>query len=126
MNGQPFGRGYGRGRGRRRAERICEPGFRYRCFAPVCRNGPPAGSVTLRPDEVEVLRLVDLQGLTQEEAATALGVSRKTVWRDLHAARQKVTDALVHGKVIEIAGCEDSMRGSCGIPPTAVESGDDE
>jgi predicted DNA-binding protein (UPF0251 family) len=124
MNGQPFGRGYGRGRGRRRVERICEPGFRYRCFAPVCRNGPPAGSVHLRPDEVEVLRLVDLRGLTQDEAALALGVSRKTVWRDLHAARRKVADALVHGKNIEIAGCEETMRGSCGIPPD--ESGEDE
>lgn len=126
MNGQPFGRGHGRGRGRRRIERTCEPGFRYRCFAPVCRNGPPAGSVSLLPDEVEVLRLVDLQGLTQDEAALALGVSRKTLWRDLHAARRKVADALVHGKVIEIAGCGESMRDSCGIPLDAGEPGADE
>jgi predicted DNA-binding protein (UPF0251 family) len=126
MNGQPFGRGYGRGRGRRRAERFCEPGFRYRCFAPVCRNGPPAGSVILRPDEVEVMRLVDLQGLTQEEAANVIGVSRKTVWRDLHEARQKVTDALVNGKVIEIAGCEEMMRDTCGIPRPVIEPEEDE
>ncbi|HDR72710.1 MAG TPA: DUF134 domain-containing protein [Methanoculleus sp.] len=122
MNGQPFGHGFRRGRGRCRVERFCEPGFRYRCFAPVCRNGgPPAGMVSLRPDEVEVLRLVDLQGLTQEEAALALGVSRKTVWRDLHEARRKVADALVHGRIIEIAGCEDIMRDTCGIPATELD-----
>jgi predicted DNA-binding protein (UPF0251 family) len=126
MNGQPFGRGYGRGRGRRRVERICDPGFHYRCFAPVCRSGPPAGSVRLRPDEVEVLRLVDLQGLTQEEAAVVLGVSRKTVWRDLHAARQKVADALVHSKVIEITVCEEMMRDTCGIPRPVIEPEEEE
>ncbi|MDG6256192.1 MAG: DUF134 domain-containing protein [Methanomicrobiaceae archaeon] len=124
MNGQPFGRGFRRGRGRRRVERFCDPGFRYRCFAPVCRSGPPAGSVSLRPDEVEVLRLVDLQGLTQDEAALTLGVSRKTVWRDLHEARRKVADALVHGRFIEIAGCDEVMRDTCGIP--GVEPDEDE
>jgi predicted DNA-binding protein (UPF0251 family) len=124
MNGEPFGRGFRRGRGRRRVERLCEPGYRYRCFAPVCRGGPPEGSVSLRPDQVEVLRLVDLQGLTQEEAASALGVSRKTVWRDLHDARRKVADALVNGRVIEITGCEDVMRSTCGIP--LDEPGEDE
>jgi predicted DNA-binding protein (UPF0251 family) len=70
-------------------------------------------SVLLLPSEVEVLRLVDLEGLRQEEAAAALGISRKTLWRDLHEARRKVTDALVNGRLIEMAGCPCAAEGGC-------------
>jgi hypothetical protein len=69
--------------------------------------------ISLRPDEVEILRLVDLDGLEQEEAAVHLGVSRKTAWRDLHTARRKVADALVHGKIIEVAECPRRKEGLC-------------
>ena len=51
--------------------------------------------ITLNPDEIELLRLIDLEDLEQEEAAEKLGVSRKTAWRDLHEARRKIADALV-------------------------------
>jgi hypothetical protein len=60
-----------------------------------------------------VLNLIDLQGLEQEQAAGVLGVSRKTVWRDLHDARRKVADALVNGKTIEVAGCQQRLNGNC-------------
>ncbi len=72
--------------------------------------------VLLRPDELEVLRLIDLVGLQQEEAAAILGVSRKTVWRDLHEARREVTGALVHGRGIEILGCRRHGAGRCDHP----------
>lgn len=107
MNYPPPG-GWRHGRGRRRIARRVSGTFEPRCFAPVCQNGEPQGAVYLRPDEFEVLRLVDLEGLHQEEAATRLGISRKTVWRDLHGARRKVADALVHGREICVAGCTQS------------------
>jgi hypothetical protein len=69
--------------------------------------------VELRPEELELLKLVDLQGLEQEAAAKAIGVSRRTVWRDLHEARRKVADALVHGKGIEVSGCIMRTEGRC-------------
>jgi len=69
--------------------------------------------ITLLPEEVELLKLIDIEGLEQEEAATVLGVSRRTVWRDLHNARKKVADAIVSGKVIEIAGCRRAAEGLC-------------
>jgi predicted DNA-binding protein (UPF0251 family) len=75
--------------------------------------------VLLLPEELELLKLVDLQGLEQEEAAAALGVSRRTVWRDLHEARRKVADALVHGKGIEVSGCTLRTEGRC---PRLVDS----
>jgi hypothetical protein len=60
-----------------------------------------------------VLNLIDLQGLSQEEASIVLGVSRKTVWRDIHEARRKVVDALVNGKSIEVSGCDRRLAGFC-------------
>jgi predicted DNA-binding protein (UPF0251 family) len=60
--------------------------------------------VDLTVDEVEALRLVDLEGLSHEEAAARLGVSRQTVGRVLDAARRKVADTLVNGKALVIGG----------------------
>jgi len=62
---------------------------------------------------VAVLNLIDLQELEQEQAATALGVSRKTIWRDIHEAHRKIADALIHGKTIQIAGCTRRIEGKC-------------
>jgi predicted DNA-binding protein (UPF0251 family) len=67
----------------------------------------------LHPEEIELIRLIDLKGLEQEEAAERLGVSRKTVWRDLHEARRKIADALVNGKGIQISGCQKAAEGRC-------------
>jgi predicted DNA-binding protein (UPF0251 family) len=70
-------------------------------------------SVVLLPEEMELLRLVDLEGLEQEEAAAKLGVSRRTAWRDLHEARRKVADALINGKNIDMKGCRLEPEGRC-------------
>ncbi len=85
----------------------------WRCFAPQCNTGAEPGVVSLLPEEIELLRLIDLEGMEQEAAAMMLGVSRKTVWKDLHATRVKVTDALVHGKIIEVRDCLLRAEGSC-------------
>jgi hypothetical protein len=77
--------------------------------------------VSILPEEMAVLALIDLQGLEQEQAAAVLGVSRKTVWRDLHDARRKIADALVNGKTIEVAGCQQRLNGLC--PKVAIPSG---
>ena len=61
------------------------------------------------------MRLADMLDLEQEEIAMRMGVSRKTVWKDLHSARRKVTDAIVNGKALRIAGCETAGCGVCGF-----------
>ncbi|NIV45194.1 DUF134 domain-containing protein [Candidatus Bathyarchaeota archaeon] len=53
--------------------------------------------------ELEVLRLVDLEGLSQEEAGKKMGVSRGTVWRLAQSARKKTAQALTEGRPILIA-----------------------
>lgn len=56
--------------------------------------------VELLYDEVETLRLCDLEGLTQEQAGQQMGVSRGTVQRILTTARKKMASAIVNGEAI--------------------------
>ncbi len=60
--------------------------------------------VDLTVDELEALRLADLEHLYQEEAARRMNVSRQTFGRILDAAHAKVADALVNGKALSIEG----------------------
>jgi len=55
-------------------------------------------------DELESLRLADLLGLYQEDAASRMNVSRQTFGRIVESARRKVADALVNGKALKIEG----------------------
>ena len=60
--------------------------------------------VCLSVEEAEAIRLKDLEGLEQEECAQRMNVSRTTFSRVLGSARQKVADALLNGKAINIEG----------------------
>jgi uncharacterized protein len=100
-------------RGRPRHRRTIATTSESRCYKPCCCPEEAGAGVTLNPEEIELIRLIDLEGLQQEEAAARLGVSRKTVWRDLHDARRKIADALVNGKGIEMAGCTKAAEGRC-------------
>lgn len=65
-------------------------------------------------DGFEAIRLVDQEGLEQEEAARRLGVSRPTVTRILRRARRCVADAIVNGRTLLIEGGPVERRtGSC-------------
>lgn len=58
--------------------------------------------IPLEQAELEVLRLLDLEDLSQEEAGERMGVSRGTVWRLQKSARRKMALALTEGRRIEI------------------------
>jgi predicted DNA-binding protein (UPF0251 family) len=60
--------------------------------------------VQLTLDELEALRLADLEGKYQEAAAEQMGISRSTFSRTVEAAHRKVAEALVLGKAIMIQG----------------------
>jgi len=51
-------------------------------------------------DELEAVRLADLNGLYQEAAAEKMHVSRTTFGRMLGSAHHKIADALLHGKAL--------------------------
>ncbi|MEN3754693.1 DUF134 domain-containing protein [Mangrovibacter yixingensis] len=74
------------------------------CFKP---NGIPMNSlerVTMDEDEFEAMRLVDLNGMQQLEAAALMQVSRQTLANLVKRARAKVADCLVNGKALDLAG----------------------
>lgn len=73
-------------------------------FRPRSATLPEPGRNCLTLDGLEALRLADLEGLYQEEAARRMDVSRTTFARVLATARGAVADALVHGKSVEIKG----------------------
>ncbi len=58
----------------------------------------------LKVEELEAIRLKDLEGLEQEECAERMQVSRPTFQRVLSSAREKVARALVEGKAIRFEG----------------------
>ncbi len=66
--------------------------------------GEMSSQAPLRVEELEALRLVDLEGMRQEDAAKRMAISRQTVGRILASGRRTVAEALVHGRVIRIAG----------------------
>lgn len=65
--------------------------------------------VVLAHEEVEALRLRDVEGLHQTKAAKRMKISRPTFQRVLVSARQKVSEALVFGKAIRVEGGEWKM-----------------
>ena len=61
-------------------------------------------SVTLLYDEYEAVRLLDYEGMNQDQAAVQMNVSRPTLTRIYENARKTIAQALVEGKMIMIEG----------------------
>jgi len=66
------------------------------CYTTISKFIPNPASLT------PIFRLVDLEGLSQEEAGTKMGISRGTVWRLLQSARRKTAQALTEGRPLQI------------------------
>ena len=93
--------GWRGGRGRRPIPRRLRWIAGEKVFVPMgaSQNREP---VYLFPDELEALRLVYLEGKTQNEAAKMMGVSRGTLWRILDNARRKVVMAIIESRPLII------------------------
>jgi predicted DNA-binding protein (UPF0251 family) len=70
-------------------------------FTPSPQMNPEP--IHVEPAELESLRLVDLEGLSQEEAGRRMGVSRGTIWRLVQSARRKTAQALTTGRPLEVS-----------------------
>lgn len=88
-------------RGRRRGPRWISHVPTVRSFGPL--DQPFKGVVSLAYEELEALRLVDYENMEQGEAAQ-MGISRKSLWLDLHSARLKLAKAVIEGDLIQIEG----------------------
>jgi predicted DNA-binding protein (UPF0251 family) len=89
-------------------------------FRPAGRRACELDVVGMTLDELEALRLADLDGLYQEDAAARMRISRATFGRIVESARRKVAEALVHGKALRIRGgpvcCSPPPGGRCRKP----------
>lgn len=97
------------------------------CAVPACgRFGPIENvdgenqTITMTLDEFESIRLIDLEGMTQEQCAIQMNVARTTAQAIYASARSKLAQCLVYQKELNIAGgdywvCDGSGEGSsCG------------
>ncbi len=86
------------------------------CEVPVLYfkpQGVPMGcleEIGLALDEVEAMRLTDVEGLYQAEAAEKMGISRQTLGCIIARAHKKVATALLEGKALRIGGTEPSVN----------------
>lgn len=58
--------------------------------------------VVLEVDEMEAVRLADLDGLYQEDAAKKMKISRQTFGNIITRAHAKIAEALIRGKALKI------------------------
>ncbi|HOX28787.1 MAG TPA: DUF134 domain-containing protein [bacterium] len=80
-----------------------------RCFKPCRSAGAAKNTVKIFLDEIEAIRLGDLEGLSQEEAAVKMGISRSTFARIINEAHAKIADAIVYSKPIVTEGGEQAV-----------------
>jgi predicted DNA-binding protein (UPF0251 family) len=73
-------------------------------FKPCGRPLTDLQEVVLTVDEFEAVRLADLQGLYQEEAAEKMKISRQTFGNIIQSAHKKIADAIVNAKALKIQG----------------------
>ena len=80
-------------------------------FLPQATYFKPSGvplrvldEIILHIEEAEAIRLKDLNGMEQEEAAEKMNISRPTFQRVLASARRKIADALLNSKAVRIDG----------------------
>ncbi len=100
--------------------------YRRVCQYPQTLSFSPEGTaqaepVTLTVDEYETIRLMDREGLSQEEASVRMGVARTTVQQIYGTARKKIAQAIVDGHPLVIRGGD--YRLCSGEEPACGRSG---
>ena len=77
-------------------------------------------TVVMSLDEFETIRLIDKEGMTQEECSNRMGVARTTVTSIYDSARKKIADALIDGKRLQISGGAYQLKEGTNIMRIAV------
>ena len=94
------------------------------CHFPQTLEFLPAGSgggepVVLSVDEYETIRLIDKEGLSQEQCSAFMEIARTTVQQIYAGARKKLAVAVVDGRPLRIDGGDYQLcdgRRCCGRP----------
>ncbi|WP_123053243.1 DUF134 domain-containing protein [Clostridium sp. JN-1] len=77
---------------------------KYNYFIPFGERKCKIKEIVLKVEELEAMRLKDIEELNQEECAEKMQVSRQTFQNIIDSARKKVTLALTQGNAIRISG----------------------
>ncbi|MFY9295739.1 MAG: DUF134 domain-containing protein [Caldicoprobacterales bacterium] len=97
--------------------KVCSLPERNR-FGPLNFKGNYENCIRMTVDEYETIRLIDLEGFTQEECAQQMNVARTTVQGIYARARKKIAHMLVNGSPLLIEGGEyklcDGLGNGCG------------
>lgn len=73
-------------------------------FVPLGKPKCELEEIVLKVEELEAIRLKDIEGLSQEECAVKMQISRQTFQNIVDAARKKTALALTKGNAIRISG----------------------
>ncbi len=89
--------------------------FRSIVFNPISDCFKPCGiplkeleTISMDADEMESLRLIDFEGLYQQNASEKMNISRTTLSRTVTRARRKLADAVINGKGLLIMKIKES------------------
>ncbi len=90
---------------RPKKERIVCLGPNVKCFGPQWAN-PNNETIEIFCDEIESIKLINLEGLNMAEWWKKMGVSAATFNRILKSAYKKITDAIINGKNLAVKKCK--------------------
>jgi predicted DNA-binding protein (UPF0251 family) len=88
--------------GRCKKHRKCRKLKDEKIFKPIGVPMVELSTNTLEIDEFEAMRICDIEGKSQIEAAVKMNISRGTIQRLLNTGRYKLMDAILHSKAIEV------------------------
>ncbi|WP_010233453.1 DUF134 domain-containing protein [Clostridium arbusti] len=82
----------------------------YTYFVPMGRKKCEIEDITIKVEELEAIRLKDIEDLNQEECAKKMHISRQTFQNIIDNARKKIATAIIEGKAINISGGNYTMN----------------
>lgn len=89
----------------RKWRRVCDLPSNNK-FGPLGTQSEGNNCIVMTVDEYETIRLIDYEGLTQEECSKNMDIARTTVTGIYNEARKKIATSLVEGRAVVIQGGE--------------------
>ncbi len=89
---------------------------RYTYFKPTGIPMPLLEEIVLTVDELEAMRLKNIEKLEQHDCAARMNVAQSTLQRILVSAHEKVSRAIIEGKALRIHGGPYTLHGEQHCP----------